>query len=96
MTAYANVHMALEQMRVRALRAIHGSPASEDEQDVKTESPRVLVLGPESSGKTTLCKILTNYAVRSGQDWAPMLINVDSSEVRIALCSISRCKVYGH
>jgi len=83
MAAYANVHIALEQMRVRALRAIHGSPAPEDEHNAKTEPPRVLVLGPENSGKTTVCKILTNYAVRSGQDWSPMLINVDSNEVRV-------------
>ena len=92
MAAYANVHIALEQMRVRALRAIHGSPAPEDEHNAKTEPPRVLVLGPENSGKTTVCKILTNYAVRSGQDWSPMLINVDSNEVRVVLyATAQRC-----
>jgi polyribonucleotide 5'-hydroxyl-kinase len=68
-------------MRVRALRAIHGSPSSDDDSEANSEPPRVLVLGPESSGKTTVCKILTNYAVRAGQDWTPLLINVDPSEV---------------
>lgn len=81
MAAYANLHIALEQMRVRALSAIHGSPNSDDDSDANVEPPRVLVLGPENSGKTTISKILTNYAVRAGQDWSPLLVNVDPSEV---------------
>ncbi|KAI0807663.1 Pre-mRNA cleavage complex II protein Clp1-domain-containing protein [Fomes fomentarius] len=80
MVAYANVHMALEAMRVRALAAVHGSPLHDDSGDEGTDPPRVLVLGPENSGKTSMCKILTNYAVRTGQDWTPMFVNVDPSE----------------
>ncbi|KAI0031721.1 Clp1-domain-containing protein [Vararia minispora EC-137] len=72
MAAYANVHVALEKMRVRAQEP---EPASDD-----NEPPRVLVLGPENSGKTTVCKILANYAVRAGQGWEPLYINVDPSE----------------
>ncbi|KZT26576.1 hypothetical protein NEOLEDRAFT_1196965 [Neolentinus lepideus HHB14362 ss-1] len=78
MAAYANVHTALEQRRVRALQAIRGSPISDD--SVPAEPPRVLVLGPANSGKTTVCKILTNYAVRTGQGWSPILVNVDPNE----------------
>jgi hypothetical protein len=85
MAAYANLHIAFEQMRVRALRAVHGSPDSEDDSSANTDPPRVLVLGPENSGKTTVCKILTNYAVRAGQDWSPLLVNVDPSDVRVVL-----------
>jgi polyribonucleotide 5'-hydroxyl-kinase len=81
MTAYANLHTAFEQMRVCALREIHGSPTSDDGSETMPDPPRVLVLGPENSGKTTVCKILTNYAVRAGQGWAPLLVNVDPSEV---------------
>jgi len=81
MAAYANLHVAFEQMRVRALNAVHGSPNSDDDSEANAEPPRVLVLGPENSGKTTVCKILTNYAVRAGQDWSPLLVNVDTSEV---------------
>jgi polyribonucleotide 5'-hydroxyl-kinase len=81
MAAYANLHIAFEQMRVRALRAIHGSPVSEEDANANSEPPRVLILGPENSGKTTVCKILTNYAVRAGQEWSPLLVNVDPSEV---------------
>lgn len=84
MAAYANLHIAFEQMRVRVLSAVHGSPISDggdDPDGLNAEPPRVLVLGPENSGKTTVCKILTNYAVRAGQNWSPLLANVDPSEV---------------
>jgi N-terminal beta-sandwich domain of polyadenylation factor len=81
MVPYANVHIAFEQMRVQTLRAIHGSPNSDDDATAYPEPPRVLVVGPENSGKTTLCKILANCAIRTGQDWSPLLINVDPSEV---------------
>ncbi|KAF8350494.1 Pre-mRNA cleavage complex II protein Clp1-domain-containing protein [Amanita rubescens] len=77
MSAYANLHIALEQMRVRSLRKVHGSPPQDDEPDTAVEPPRVLILGPENSGKTTVCKILTNYAVRAGQGWTPVYVNVD-------------------
>ncbi|KAJ7219572.1 Pre-mRNA cleavage complex II protein Clp1-domain-containing protein [Mycena pura] len=80
MAAYANLHIAFEQMRVRALRDLRGSPVPEYERDKPTDPPRVLVLGPENSGKTTVCKILINYAVRAGQGWSPLLINADPAE----------------
>lgn len=80
MAAYANLHVAFEQMRVRALRNLRGSPAHDDDPVANAEPPRVLVLGPENSGKTTLCKILINYVVRMGQGWSPLLINTDASE----------------
>jgi len=85
MAAYANLHMAFEQMRVRALRAIHGSPTSEDGSNLNSEPPRILVLGPENSGKTSVCKVLANYAVRTGQEWSPLLVNVDTSEVSFSV-----------
>jgi len=81
MKNYANLHIALEQMRVRALRKIRGSPAPPQEATKKLDPPRVLVLGPEHSGKTSVCKILANYAVRMGQGWTPFLVNVNPSEV---------------
>ncbi|KAG6854548.1 Cleavage polyadenylation factor subunit clp1 [Blastosporella zonata] len=77
MAAYANLHIAFEQMRVRALAAARGSPPRGDEPN---DPPRVLVLGPENSGKTTVSKILVNYAVRAGQGWTPLLVNVDPNE----------------
>ncbi|KAG7092739.1 Cleavage polyadenylation factor subunit clp1 [Marasmius oreades] len=85
MTAYGNLHIALEQMRVRALAKFRGSPEPEARStDAPAEPPRVLVLGPENAGKTTLCKILINYAVRAGQAWSPLLVNVDPGEATSA------------
>ena len=82
MYAYANVHLALEKMRVRALSSHHGSPLPPGpDAEVDLGAPRVLVLGPENSGKTSVCKILTNYAVRAGQGWTPIYVNTDPSEV---------------
>lgn len=86
MTAYANLHLAFEGMRLRALDAANGvstgggTPPHEDDGE-NSEPPRVLILGPENSGKTTIAKMLVNYATRTGQDWYPMLVNVDPSEV---------------
>jgi len=80
MRTYGNLHIALEQMRVRALSEIRGSPLPHQDK-TRSDPPRVLVLGPEHSGKTTVCKILTNYAVRAGQGWSPFLVNIDPSEV---------------
>lgn len=37
--------------------------------------PVVAVVGPHDSGKTSLCKILLNYAIRSG--WNPLLVEAD-------------------
>jgi len=90
MSVYANLHVALEQMRVRALREIRGSPVPPQDKE-KSEPPRVLILGPDHSGKTTICKILTNYAVRAGQGWSPFLINVDPSEVSLWVIEIDNC-----
>ena len=81
MSAYMNLHLAFEHMRVRSLAKLRGSPVPEDTGGIPDGPPRVLVLGPEDAGKTTACKILVNYAVRAGQDWQPILVNVDPSEV---------------
>lgn len=100
MAAYANLHIAFEQMRVRALRTLHGSPPHDDDPSANTEPPRVLILGPENSGKTTVSKILINYAVRAGQGWSPLLVNVDPSEVGIYIyrfpqCCLTLCRAVG-
>jgi polyribonucleotide 5'-hydroxyl-kinase len=62
MTQYANVHFALENARNEAKG--RGELA-----------PRVLVVGPEDSGKTSLVKILTSYAVKSGRQ--PVVVSLD-------------------
>jgi polyribonucleotide 5'-hydroxyl-kinase len=65
MVEYANVHFALETMR-------------EEAQAVSKDGPRVLLLGSENSGKTTLAKILTAYATKIGRQ--PLVVNLDPTE----------------
>ena len=62
MAQYVNIHDILHAQRDGAL---HG----------KCEPPRVMIVGPSDSGKSTLCKILLNYAVRAGK--APVFADVD-------------------
>ncbi|KAL5051920.1 mRNA cleavage and polyadenylation factor clp1, partial [Aspergillus fruticulosus] len=65
MVEYANVHFALESLRVEAKAS-------------GKDGPRVLILGPEDAGKTSLSKILTAYAVKIGRE--PIVINLDPTE----------------
>lgn len=65
MVQYVNTHFALENLRDSAKK--NGG-----------EGPRVLVVGPSNSGKTSLVKLLTAYAIRMGRQ--PMVINTDSME----------------
>jgi polyribonucleotide 5'-hydroxyl-kinase len=86
MKAYGNLHVALEKMRVRSLFTLTGSsltPGEPTSNARPSEAPRVLVIGPANSGKTTLCKILVNYCVRAGQGWSPILANIDPGDVRV-------------
>ncbi|KAK5081894.1 Cleavage polyadenylation factor subunit clp1 [Exophiala xenobiotica] len=45
--------------------------------------PRVLILGSDNAGKSTLAKTLTAYAVRSGR--APVVVNLDPAEGVLSL-----------
>jgi hypothetical protein len=83
---YQSASILFEQMRVLSLATANGAPLDGlDPQNVPATPPHVLVLGPESSGKTTLCKMLVNYAVRGEpwghEDWSPILVNVDPADV---------------
>ncbi|EAW13011.1 cleavage polyadenylation factor subunit CLP1 [Aspergillus clavatus NRRL 1] len=65
MVEYANVHFALEAMRQEA-------------KATGKDGPRVLILGPENAGKTSLAKILTAYATKVGRQ--PIVVNLDPAE----------------
>ena len=84
---YQSASILFEQMRVLSLASADGASLDGTNlQSVPATPPHILVLGPENSGKTTLCKTLINYAVRgepSGHDeWSPILVNVDPGDVR--------------
>lgn len=69
MTEYTNLHFALENLRATASQEMGG--------------PRVLVVGPKDSGKTTLVKMLAAYATRSGR--TPLVVSLDPSEGMLCL-----------
>ncbi|CAF0776828.1 unnamed protein product [Brachionus calyciflorus] len=70
MVYYVNIHTALEQLRVKA-------------EETKTAGPRVMVVGPDDVGKTTLCRMLCNWAVRSGH--LPIYVDLDVNQNSISL-----------
>jgi polyribonucleotide 5'-hydroxyl-kinase len=65
MNEYINIHFALDPLRTHAKAS-------------NTLGPRVLLLGPDNAGKTTLAKTLTGYAIRAAR--SPVVVNIDPSE----------------
>ncbi|KAF4104981.1 polyribonucleotide 5'-hydroxyl-kinase Clp1 [Onychostoma macrolepis] len=70
MLLYLNTHAALEQMRRQA----------EKEND---RGPRVMVVGPTDVGKSTVCRVLLNYAVRLGR--RPTLVELDVGQSSVSV-----------
>jgi len=66
MIQYLNVHHALENLRKES-----------DTKENKT-GPVVMVVGPQDVGKTTVCRLLVNYAVR--QSRRPIYVDLDVSQ----------------
>ncbi|KAI8049971.1 Pre-mRNA cleavage complex II protein Clp1-domain-containing protein [Syncephalis plumigaleata] len=65
MPIFLNIHASLEERRVAA-------------ESQNTRGPRVVLVGAPDSGKTSLAKILLNYAVRQGRQ--PMFISMDTAD----------------
>lgn len=65
MMVYANLHFALENLRDNA-------------DSEGRDGPRVLVVGSENAGKTSLVKILTAYTTKLGRQ--PVVVNLDTKE----------------
>ncbi|KAI1339515.1 Clp1-domain-containing protein [Xylariaceae sp. FL0016] len=70
MVPYLNLHFKLEGLREAAHRT-------------GQMGPRVLVVGPPNSGKTSLVKMLTGWATRMGRQ--PLVANTDCKEGMLAL-----------
>ncbi|KAF7638856.1 hypothetical protein Mgra_00001665 [Meloidogyne graminicola] len=69
MIIYLNTHAALESLRKVAESSLLADPSS------PARGPRLMITGPTDVGKTTLCRILCNYAVREGR--TPLYIDLD-------------------
>nr|CAB3231681.1 polyribonucleotide 5'-hydroxyl-kinase Clp1 [Phallusia mammillata] len=70
MVIYLNTHAAIEQMR----------KVSEQKD---TLGPRILVCGPQDVGKSTVGRLLINYAVRLGRK--PTLIDLDVGQGGVSI-----------
>jgi polyribonucleotide 5'-hydroxyl-kinase len=69
MMSYANLHFTLEKLRQHS-------------EDSLSHGPRVLIIGAEDAGKTSLTKILTGYSVRQGRK--PIVVSLDPKQVFIS------------
>ena len=70
MIIYANTHFLLNQFR-------------EERMKNGEIGPRVVICGSSFSGKKTLCKILINYATKTG--WKPIFVDLDINSNDIAI-----------
>ncbi|KAL4713093.1 hypothetical protein ACJJTC_001147 [Scirpophaga incertulas] len=70
MVVYLNVHAALEQQRIAA-------------EDQGTRGPVAMIVGPGDVGKSTLTKLLLNYAVRMGR--RPIYVDIDVGQGHISI-----------
>lgn len=50
---------------------------------MEQRGPRVMIMGPQSSGKTTVMKNLVNLALGTGMGWTPGVIGLDPSSVSL-------------
>ncbi|WWD02415.1 hypothetical protein V865_000454 [Kwoniella europaea PYCC6329] len=73
-----NVHLALERNRILAKRQLFSSGPSNGVERVE-RGPRVMIMGPPSSGKTTVVKNLVNLALSSGMGWTVGVGGLDPS-----------------
>eukprot|EP00741_Cyanophora_paradoxa_P010655 tig00020537_g10298.t1 len=73
MPTYLNTHAALEARRELAAQDPTG----------KTRGPRVMIVGPMDSGKSSLARILLSYAVRRGRK--PTFVDLDIGQGAISI-----------
>ncbi|XP_034210528.1 protein CLP1 homolog isoform X2 [Prunus dulcis] len=76
--SYVNVHAVLEERRNRA----KASPP-EDSNSSQPQGPRVIVVGPTDSGKSTLSKMLLSWAAKQG--WKPTFVDLDIGQGAITI-----------
>lgn len=69
MVSYVNVHAVLDGRRNRA------KASYSNDTDSSQQGPRVIVVGPTDSGKSTLCRMLLSWAAKGG--WKPTFVDLD-------------------
>ncbi|XP_019149829.1 PREDICTED: protein CLP1 homolog [Ipomoea nil] len=75
MISYVNVHAVLDARR-------HRAKASASDSDTY-QGPRVIVVGPTDSGKSTLSRMLLSWAAKLG--WKPTFVDLDIGQGSITL-----------
>ncbi|XP_030513567.1 protein CLP1 homolog [Rhodamnia argentea] len=75
MVSYVNVHAILDARRNRAKAS-----ASDSESP---QGPRVIVVGPTDSGKSTLTRMLLSWAAKQG--WKPTFVDLDIGQGSITI-----------
>ncbi|VDK81988.1 unnamed protein product [Onchocerca ochengi] len=75
MIIYLNTHAALEQLREHAESVVM--------QQEQARGPSLMIVGPTDVGKTTVCRILCNYAVRVGR--TPIFVDLDVGQGSISV-----------
>ncbi|CAH2055097.1 unnamed protein product [Thlaspi arvense] len=76
MVSYVNVHAILDARR----RFAKASTSTDSES---TQGPRVIVVGPADSGKSTLTKMLLSWAAKQG--WKPTFVDLDIGQGSITI-----------
>ncbi|KAL8172367.1 hypothetical protein V2J09_024171 [Rumex salicifolius] len=76
MISYVNVHAVLEARRSRA-------KASSSSDSESSKGPRVIVVGPTDSGKSTLSRMLLSWAAKQG--WKPTFVDLDIGQGSITI-----------
>ncbi|KAF8691525.1 hypothetical protein HU200_040672 [Digitaria exilis] len=78
MVIYVNTHAILDARRARArAAAVQGGDLE------ASQGPRVIVVGPTDSGKSTLCKMLLSWAAKLG--WKPTYVDLDIGQGSITI-----------
>ncbi|KAI5083036.1 hypothetical protein GOP47_0002779 [Adiantum capillus-veneris] len=88
MVSYVNVHAILEQRRVRARDAAASTTTTlpstmNADAALQPQGPRVIVVGPSDSGKSSLTRMLLGWAAR--QDWKPTFVDLDIGQGSVTI-----------
>jgi len=75
MVMYLNTHACLERLRKQADEGLN--------KGEEKRGPVTMIVGPTDVGKSTICRILLNYAVRMGR--RPLFVDLDIGQGAIAI-----------